>query len=382
MPGKNVVIVGGGFGGVAAARTLRPLLDAQHTVTLIDRLRRTYLCGSMPRLIVGEREPEKVSRSLGSLIQRGIKYVQAEVEGIDTADRRVWTTAGNLSYDYLVLAPGAEYDWGAVPGSTAAYSFYNLDTARRLRDALRRFRGGRIVIAVSRLPYKCPPAPYEAAMLIDALLRERGLRKGSEIHVFTPEPMPLGVAGPEASGQLLATLGKRGITVHRGQTISRIDPDGRQALFQSGESIEYDLMVTVPVHRSPEMVREAGLTNESGWIPVDPATLATGRDGIYAIGDVTIIRMANGNPLPKAGVFAAAEGEVVARNLAAEIQGGEKARFAGEGYCFIDHGREKAALVRGVFLASDRPQVTLVPPSVRWYRGKLRFEADWRRFKI
>ena len=382
MPGKNIVILGGGFGGVAAARTLRPLLDAEHTVTLVDRQRRTYLSASMPWLIVGERQPHKISRSLGALIQRGVNYVQAELEGIDLPNRRVHTSGGTLPYDYLLIATGADYDWDAVPGSSQASSFYNLETARRLRDALRRLRHGRVVIAISRLPYKCPPAPYEAAMLMDLFFAERGVRKETELHIFTPEPSPLGIIGPAGSSAFAAQLAKRGINVHTGETLSQVDPDGRRATFLSGETIGCDLLITVPVHRSPAPVREAGLTDGSGWVPVDPATLSTEREGVYAVGDATFLPMANGAPLPKAGSFATEEGDVVARNLAAEIQRGQKASFSGDGFCFVDHGGSKAGLIKGGFLADERPHVTLASPSVRWHRRKVRFERDWRRWRI
>ena len=382
MPGKHIVILGGGFGGVAAARTIRLLLDAEHTVTLVDRQRRTYLCGSLPWLIVGERKPARISRSLGALIQRGVHYVESEVEGIDLANRRVHTASGPLPYDYLVVATGAEYDWDAVPGSSLEHSFYNLETARRLRAALRGFRKGRVVIAVSRLPYKCPPAPYEAAMLMDRAFAERGVRGDVDLHVFTPEPLPLAITGQASSSAFVAYLAKRGITVHTAQNLPAVDPDGRRATFLSGETMEYDLLITVPVHRNPSFVREAGLVDGSGWIPVDPGTLATEREGIFAVGDATFLAMANGAPLPKAGVFASAEGGLVASNLAAEIQGGPKASFPGDGGCFVDHGGGRSALVTGGFLAEEAPRVTMLSPSVRWHRKKVRFEADWRRWRI
>lgn len=382
MTGQRIVVLGGGFGGAAAARTLRKLLGASHSVTLIDRRRRTYLCGSLPWLIVGEREADKVSRSLGALVQRGVQYIQAEVEGIRLAEGCIHTSAGVHPFDYLVVATGAEYDWAAVPGSADAYSFYNIETARRLRDALRHFRSGRVVIAVAGLPYKCPPAPFEAAFLMDEFFSARGTRRDIAIDVFTPEPAPLGVAGPEATSSIRTTLARRGIGLHSGETIAQADVSAGKARFQSGRVEGFDLLVTVPVHRSAPQVREAGLTNQSGWVPVNSSTLATQHPNVYAVGDATVIQMANGRPLPKAGVFASAGGEVAARNIAAAIRGGDGAAFAGEGYCFVEQGRGKASMVTGRFLQPGQPDVRLAPPSVRWHRKKLQFEDDWRHWKI
>lgn len=382
MTGQRIAVLGGGFGGAATARVLRKLLDTSHSVMLIDRRRRTYLCGSLPWLIVGEREADKVSRSLGALAQRGVQYVQAEVEGIRLAEGRIHTSAGIQAFDYLVVATGAEYDWAAVPGSAEAHSFYNIETARRLRDALRRFRSGRIVIAVAGLPYKCPPAPFEAAFLMDEAFSSRGTRRDIAIDVFTPEPAPLGVAGPEATNSIRTTLAQRGIGLHPGETISQADVSSRKAKFQSGRVEGFDLLVTVPVHRSAAQVREARLTNQSGWVPVNGVTLATQHPNVYAVGDATVVQMANGRPLPKAGVFASTGGEVAARNIAAAIGVGDGAAFAGEGYCFVDQGHGKASMITGRFLQAGQPDVTLAPPSVRWHRKKLQFEADWRHWRI
>jgi sulfide:quinone oxidoreductase len=167
MAGKKIVVVGGGLGGVAAARTARAMLGLEHDVLLLDRNKRTYLCGSFPLLIIGEREASKVSRSLGSLAKRGVRHLQAEVEAIDTVSRTVKSSEGTLDYDFLVLAPGAAYDWDAVPESSSAYSFYDLASARRLRRKLAPFRKGPVLITVASVPYKCPPAPFEAAMTLD-----------------------------------------------------------------------------------------------------------------------------------------------------------------------------------------------------------------------
>ena len=382
MAGKKVVVLGGGFGGVAAARTARTLLDSTHQVTVIDRKRRTYLCGSFPLLIVGERVAARVSRSLGSLANRGVRYVPAEVRDIDTGSRTVATSAGKLEYDDLVLAPGAAYDWDAVPGSGDAYSFYDLESARRLRRKLSSFRKGRVVIAVSSLPYKCPPAPFEAAMILEWAFRERGVRADVELHVFTPEPAPLVVAGPEAGRRLTRDMRRGGIQLHTEAGVTEVGRDGREAAFTDGTSMDADLVITVPTHRAPTIVHSAGLTDGLSWIEVSPTTLETRIPSVYAVGDVTAVPMANGRPLPKAGVLASAEGETVGRNIAAAISGSEPAAFPGVGHCFVTYSGRQAGMVRGEFLAEGKPNVKFQPPTARGYRAKERFERDWRRFRI
>ncbi|MDA1347296.1 MAG: FAD/NAD(P)-binding oxidoreductase [Chloroflexi bacterium] len=382
MAGKKIAVVGGGFGGVAAARTARAMLGLEHDVLLIDRNKRTYLCGSFPLLIIGEREASKVSRSLGSLAKRGVRHVQTEVEAIDTDARTVRSSEGTLDYDFLVLAPGAAYDWDAVPGASEAYSFYDLASARRLRRKLATFRKGRVLIAISSVPYKCPPAPFEAAMTLEWDFQRRGVRSDIDMHVFTPEPMPLAVAGPDAGARLTRDMERRGIQVHTGAGVTEVATDGRQAAFSDGQSLDADLVITIPTHRAPELMEEAGLLGPSGWVHVTPETLEADRPGIYAIGDVNNVPMANGRGLPKAGVFASSEGETVGHNIAAAILGEEPRRFSGVGHCFVAYGGTKGGMIRGEFLAGGKPNVTFQPPSARGYRAKERFERDWRRFRV
>ena len=382
MARQRVLVVGGGFGDVAAARTARALLDRAHEVTLMDRNRRTYLCGALPLLIVRERDSAGVSRSLGRLANRGISYIQAEVQQIDAASRTVATSAGILEYDYLVLAPGAVYDWDALPGSTHAYSFYDIESARRLRRKLSSFREGRVVVAVSSVPYKCPPAPFEAAMLLDWAFTQRGVRSDVELRVYTPEPAPLAVAGPEAGAKLTRDMGRRDINLHTGAALTEVGSRGREATFSDGTSVDCELVIAVPPHRVPSVIASAGLEAHSGWIPVSPDTLETHIPGVYAVGDVNMVPMANGRGLPKAGVFASAEGETVGRNISAAINGTKPVAFTGVGHCFIAYSGTRAGKVLGSFLAEGKPNVQLQPPSAHGNRAKERFERDWRRFRV
>lgn len=382
MPGKKVVVLGGGFGGVRAAITARRLLPPDYEVTLLDRRRRTYICGSMPLLIVGEKEALKASRSLGQISNRGVNYVETEVERVDTQRRSVKTRAGEFPFDFLVMALGAEYDWDAVPNSRAGHSFYDLATAQRLRNALSGLKRGRIIVAVASTPYKCPPAPFEGAMMMRWASRNRGVEAAVQIDLYTPEPAPIPVAGPEASACVAADLTRSGITLHANAAVKELAKDGQSASFTDGSSADADLIVTVPVHRMARVAAESGIAGGKPWIQVNPQTLETSIPGIYAIGDVNVVPMANGRPLPKAGIFASTEGEVVAQDIAAKVAGGPKPTFTGEGYCFIAYSGKEAGRVSGQFLAADRPRVEFEQPSQKGFRAKERFEQDWRRFRL
>lgn len=231
---------------------------------------------------------------------------------------------------------------------------------------------------VSRLPYKCPAAPYETALLTEALLRRRGIRDHSSIDVYTPEPFPMPTAGPAMGEAVRDILESRGIGFHPEQTVERIEPGAREIVRADGERTPFDLLLGIPPHRAPSAVRESTLAGETGFVPVDRATLATKAEGVLAIGDVTTIPIAGGKFLPKAGVFAHAEAEIVAKRIAAELAGRTPTgAFEGKGACFLEMGDGIAAYASGDFYAEQGPQVRLRRPGRRWHLGKVAFERYW-----
>jgi sulfide:quinone oxidoreductase len=170
----------------------------------------------------------------------------------------------------------------------------------------------------------------------------------------------------------------RDISYHPDHQIVDVDAELGQLRFANGATAGFDLLAYVPPHRAPQVIREAGLVDDSGWIPVDRDTLHTVHLGVYAIGDVTGIPLTMGKPLPKAGVFAEREAKVVAHNIAREITGsGDPAVFDGHGECFIETGGGKAGFGRGDFYAEPTPQVDLHQVGRRWHLGKLAFEKSW-----
>lgn len=386
MNATTVAVLGGGVGGLIAANTLRGLLPRRHRVVLVERDRRHAYAPSFLWLMVGERREDQIVRDLRALTAPGVELVEAEVARIDIAGRRVETTGRPIEYDYLIVALGAEYAPDSVPGlDSAAHTYYTLRGAAALRQALQAFpeRGGRIVVAVCGMPYKCPAAPYEGAMLIADHFRRRGPGGRVEVHLYTPEPQPMPVAGPALGGAVQEMVTARGVAFHPLHRITAVDSGANQLLFEGHEAARYDLLVTVPPHRSPRVVREAGLTNDAGWVPVDRATLRTRHERVYAIGDVTAVsipgRWKSDVPLllPKAGVFAHAQAEVVARRIAAEIIGTAPAEFDGYGYCMLEGGGAIAGMAFGNFFAEPSPQIALGRPGHIWHWGKVLFEQWW-----
>lgn len=388
--GRAVVVLGGGVGGVVAAHQLRKQLPELHRVVLVDRDRRHLFAPSLLWLMTGRRTARQITRPLERLARRGIEVVFGDITGLDPETRHITVVEGSssvgratrgLEADYLVVSLGAELAPEIIPGlAEAGRNLYTLAGAENLRDALRRFDGGRIVILTAAPAYKCPAAPYEAAMLIADHIRRRNLAGESQIDVYAAEAGPMGVAGPDVSAGVRAMVEARGIGYHPEHQIVEVDPAGRQLQFANGASTGFDLLAYVPPHRAPRVVREAGLTDESGWVPVDRNTLHTVHPRVYAIGDVNGIPLEMGKPLPKAGVFAEREARVVARNIAHQITGkGDEAAFDGYGECFIEAGSGRAGFGRGDFYAEPTPRIDLYPVGRRWHLGKVIFEKSWLR---
>jgi sulfide:quinone oxidoreductase len=374
---KTVLILGGGVGGIVAARALRRRLGRRHRVVLIDREPRHLYAPSLLWLMVGQRAPASIQRPLEGLARKGIEVRIGEIEHIDPAARTVTVSGQTLEGDFIVLALGAELAPELVPGlGEAGHDFYTLAGAETFRDALESFRQGRIVVLTSAPLYKCPAAPYEAAFLVEDYLRKRGLREAVSVDVYAAEPAPMGVAGPEVSGAVKDMLASRRIPYHPEHQIRSLD--GGRLSFTNGTTADFDLLAYVPPHRAPRVVRESALVSATGWVTVDRHTLETLFPGVFAIGDVVSIPLALGKPLPKAGVFAHAEAEVVARRIAHAISGrGEPDRFDGHGACFIEAGAGRAGFGAGDFYAEPKPVIKLHPPGRRWHLAKVLFEKSW-----
>lgn len=380
---RNVLIIGAGPGGLAAARALRAYLDPNDRIVVIDRHDEQRLGVTLLLIMRGWREPEEVMIRPSRVLAGTAELLVAEALQIDPAARRVETSVGSITYDALVLASGAEVVPEVIPGLASALEngvaghCWTLPAALQLRERLQCFPGGRVLIVVARLPYKCPPAPYEVALLVRDLAQERGIDESVEVTVVTPEPSPLAVAGPAIGEQLTRLLEARGVSVRTGEQLSSVDSRHREAVFASGSRELFDLLIVVPPHRAPALVRDAGLA-DGDWVPASLETMRTSVDGIWAIGDVAAVRIRENLLVPKAAVFAQQQAEVAARDIARWLgYDAPEPEVRAFGRCWFLTGRSVAGAIEGDFLAEPRPAVTLSSPSPEGFTQMEGELANW-----
>lgn len=373
----NVVVLGGGLGGMTASKLLSSQVGRSGTVTLVEPRATIPLPSSLPWIALGWREPKKIQRNLKTLARRkNVRIVPERVERIDIARRKIATSSQEVAFDKLVVSLGAELALDSIPGlEENSQILYTLEGAIKLRDALENFSTGRIVVGVCGTPYKCPAAPYELSLLLEEKMRLG--KKKAEIELFTPEPSPLPAAGTVIGKQVERLLSSRGIKYSSKMKPSRIEKN--RVLVENGTEINYDLFIAIPPHRPPKVVVQAGLAEPSGWIPVNPQNLATKHQDVYAIGDVSSIETPHGHVpfLPKAGVFAQGQAEVVANNVAFSITGkGQLKQWDGRGACHLQVSKSESAFLQGSFL-SNPPKLEFYPANRKWYLDKVKREKAW-----
>ncbi len=377
----TIVILGGGTGGLVAAHHLRRRLSSKHRVVLVDRRPDHLFEPSMLWQIIGQRTEEQLRRPLERLSRKGIEFRNEEVKKIDVARKVVSTESEDLDYDYLVVALGAELVPETVEGfDEMAYNLYDPRGCAQIHAALEDFTGGSIGILITAVPFKCPAAPYEAAFLLESFFRDKGIRRKVQIHLFTPEHTPLPVAPGVFGDSVADMLAARGIQYHPLYNFKELRPETKEVVASGNRVDRVDLLLGVPPHQAPQVVRSSPLLGVSGFIHVDAKTLRTGHDGVFAIGDVTTVRLPGGKALPKAGVFAHAQAKVVAKHIVAEVRGKQSdAAFDGEGFCWIELGDGRAGFAAGNFYAEPEPEIEMRTPGRFRHWTKVAFEWWWLR---
>lgn len=376
MTGKTIVVVGGGIGGIVFANRLRQKLAPVHRIVVIERSEIHAFAASFLWLIVGQRERSQITRPVRQLLRHGVELIVGDASEIDPAQHLVRVGSQTIPYDMLVLASGAEMKLD-VPN---AETFFTLDGAERLHSVLRDFRGGSVAVVVTSTPYKCPGAPAEGAMLIRDFLRDQGVT--ASVDLYTPEPAPMPVAGPQLGEAVRTMLTDRGVGYHATH-VFRSAEQGRLH-FEDREPVGADLIVTVPRHIPPSVVRAAGVANEAGWAAANSRTLATTDPAIFAIGDCATLPLpGRWQPhvplfLPKAGVFAHAQALALAGRIAATINGeANLPEFCGDGFCMLEAGEDLAGFAYGDFFATPAPDIHLRNVGKAWHISKVLFEMWW-----
>ena len=372
----KVLILGGGFGGLAAAAELRRVLPGADVV-LVDRRDHFFMGFAKLWDLGGVRPLAGGTASLHRLADRGAKFVQAEITAIDPAARRVHTSEGAIEADAIVvalgaMAPPAQRSLVDGPG---AFNLYDAAQLPAMRQALEEIDRGTVLVSILGVPLKCPPAPFEAALIVDEILRRRGVRSDVHLAVSTPQPITMPVAGRDSSQYVAAHLLATDIELRTHHAIAAVDHDSRMVRFADGSEFGYRLLLGAPAAAPPQAVRESPLAGASGWIEPDRHTLRTSFDRVYAVGDCTLIPTGT-FALPKAGVYAAGAGEVAARNIARDLLGtGEESRFDGRGACFLELPGRKVALVQGNFYEPE-PDVRIVEADESRFALKQAYERE------
>jgi sulfide:quinone oxidoreductase len=375
---ERVLILGGGVGGTLVAnlisRKLKKQIDAgEVNVTVVDEYgEHVYQPGFM-YIAMGNEKPESLRKPERQLLDDRVDLVIGGVTKIDEEASLVSLEDGStLAYDELILATGSRILPETIEHfEQEAHHFYSEEAARRLRAALDDFEGGKVVVGIASMPYKCPPAPLEVSFLIEAELRERGLRNKSEVHFCSPIARAFTIES--VSEMATPELEKKDIELHTFFNVEAIDPERKVVLSLEGEELDYDLLVLVPPHKGAQVLMDSGLAPEpGGWLPTDHKTLNVGeRPNVWALGDATDL------PLSKAGSTAHFEAPVVAERVVAHVEGREADAkdgiYTGKVMCFFEIGDGKGTLLRFDYEHPPKPP----KPSRLWHVGKLFFNKTY-----
>jgi len=371
----HVVILGGGFGGLAAANELRNTLpSSQVKITVIDK-KDWFMVGFAKLWIInGTRTFENSTGSLNELQKKDIGFIKDEILSINLEDKHVTTKTQEISFNFLIISMGAVLTPQKIPGlEENGFNLYDHNHLLEIREKLESIESGKIAISIMGMPYKCPPAPFEASLLIDSMLRKRGVRDSVQIDFYSPAPITLPAAGPEVSKQILELVNSEQIIFHNSCKIKSVE--SKKLIFENSEA-DFDLLLAIPPHIAPKVIYDSGLAKESGFIPID-RDCKTPFENIFAVGDVTSLTVTENMAVPKAGIFAEGEGITVAQNIISKIQSKEESvLFNGTGGCFIESGRDTASVLEVDMFSQSKPVTSLTKSTSDNLSKKVEFEKE------
>ena len=371
-----MLILGGGFGGLAAANEIRNnFSSSQIKITVVDK-KDWFMVGFAKLWIIkGTRTFENSTGSLNELTKKEITFLKEEVLQINLQNKNIKTTTKILSYDFLIIAMGAVLAPEKIPGLVEnGMNLYDHNQLTEIHNKLKNMKSGNIAISIMGMPYKCPPAPFEASLLIDSMLREEGVRESVQIHFYSPSPITLPAAGPEISQQILNLINSENIVFHDSCKIKSVEKN--KLIFQNGEGFIFDLLLAIPPHIAPKIIYDSGLAKEGGFIPIN-RDCKTPFEDVYAVGDVTTLTVTDTMAVPKAGIFAEGEAIIVAQNIMSKIQSKkESLLFDGRGGCFIESGRDTASLIEVDMFSEPKPSTKLTEFTAQHLDEKIQFEKE------
>jgi len=369
---KRILVLGAGFGGLEISTMLSEAFGDGVDVTLLDKSDAFTFGYSKLDVMFGRTTPDAVRMPYKRIAKPGVRFLQETILSIDPVARRVTTDRGTHEADFLVVALGADYDFDATPGLADATEFYTVAGAARLGKVLPTFTKGRVLIGVCGAPFKCPPAPSEATLMMHDYLTTRGIRSACEITFLLPLETPV-PPSPETSRALLAAFAERNITFVADREVRSVDTQRRIVTVDDGGEFPYDLFLGVPVIRAPKVLEASGMT-ENGYVPVKPRTLETRFPDVYAVGDCAR------QGTPKAGVFAEGAARAVATALIARLRNqAAPVTHAGKGTCYIEFGAGRIGAVDVDFFSNpDGPTGTYYEPSVALRADKEHFGSSRR----
>lgn len=344
---KELLILGAGTAGTMMSNHMRKKLPKNEwNITIIDQEKTHYYQPGFLFLPFDIYKPKQVKKSIDKFIPKGVKLINEEINRIDK-DNDIVLLKNNdiLNYDILIIATGTNIAPQEIEGMLgehwheSVFDFYTFEGAKNLRDKLRTWEGGKLVVHIAEMPIKCPVAPLEFAFLADSYFKNKGIRDKVDISFVTP--MSGAFTKPKATEALDYLLKQKNIKVIPDFNIERVDGENKKIIDYGEDEVPYDLLVTVPTNMGNECIERSGFGDELNFVPTDKHTLQSKvKDNIFAIGDATNI------PASKAGSVAHFEAEILTENIVRYIEGKPlKEEFDGHSNCFIETGNGKALLI-------------------------------------